>query len=136
MAPGAPGTSASHSPASYAAAVQQLTEADAQTHAATAAAQHSDPSAMAAAYVAALQACGYASCAIRAVANAAAPPEAAVPLPPAARATKPASSTVVPAFVDSMATYFVVDNPAFLVRITDHNPNFGVKTADGVKPIL
>ena len=136
VAPGAPGTSASHSPASYAAAVQQLTEADAQTHAATAAAQHSDPSAMAAAYVAALQACGYASCAIRAVANAAAPPEAAVPLPPAARATKPASSTVVPAFVDSMATYFVVDNPAFLVRITDHNPNFGVKTADGVKPIL
>ena len=136
VAPGAPGTSASHGPASYAAAVQQLTEAEAQTHAATAAAQHSDPSAMAAAYVAALQACGYASCAIRAIANAAAPPDAAVPLPPVARATKPVSSNVVPAFVDSMATYFVVDNPAFLVRITDHNPNFGVNTADGVKPIL
>ena len=35
-----------------------------------------------------------------------------------------------------MATYFVVDNPAFLVRITDRSPNFGVNTADRVKPIL
>ena len=138
VTPGAPGTSASHSPASYAAAVtaQQPTEADAQTYAATAAAQHSDPAAMAAAYVAALKACGYASCAVRALAAAAAPPDAAMSLPPAARTTKPDSTSVASAYVDSMATYFVVDDPTFLVRITDHNPGFGVKTADGIKPIL
>ena len=61
--PGAPGTSASHAPSTYAAALQNYTESEAQAHAASAAAVHSDPGSMAAAYVAALRACGYANCA-------------------------------------------------------------------------
>ena len=60
----------------------------------------------------------------------------AVTLPPAAGASEPDSCNVVPVFVDTMATYFVVNDPAYLVRITDANPTIGIKTADGVKPVV
>jgi len=59
-----------------------------------------------------------------------------VTLPPAASASTPDSCNVVPIFVDTMATYFVVSDPAYLVRITDANPTIGIKTADGVKPVV
>ena len=139
VAPGAPGTSASHAPASYAAAVaaQNPTEEQAHAHAAAAAAQHADPAAMATAYTAALKACGYGLCAaVTTALAAAAPPVRTVVLPPAARASKPGSCNVVPVFVDTMATYFVVNDPAYLIRITDANPTIGIKTADGVKPVV
>ena len=139
VAPGAPGTSASHAPTTYAAAVaaQHFTEAEAQMHAAAAAAQHSDPAAMATAYAAALRACGYASCAVAAAATAGLLPDSAPSLLPAsARASQPKACKLVQAMVDSMATYFVVDKPEYLVRITNSNPGFTVLTADGVKPIL
>ena len=137
--PGAPGTSASHAPSTYAAAAaaQHLTEEQAQAHAAAAAAQHADPSAMASAYSAALRACGYGLCAtVTTALAAAAPPVRTVTLPPAASASTPDSCNVVPIFVDTMATYFVVSDPAYLVRITDANPTIGIKTADGVKPVV
>ena len=137
--PGAPGTSASHAPSTYAAAaaVQPLTEEQAQAHAAAAAAQHADPAAMASAYSAALRACGYGLCAtVTTALAAAAPPMRTVTLPPAASASAPDSCNVVPIFVDTMATYFVVSDPAYLVRITDANPTIGIKTADGVKPVV
>ena len=137
--PGAPGTSASHAPSTYAAAAaaQHLTEEQAQAHAAAAAAQHADPSAMASAYSAALRACGYGLCAtVTTALAAAAPPVRTVTLPPAASASTPDSCNVVPIFVDTMATYFVVSDPAYLVRITDANPTIGITTADGVKPVV
>ena len=137
--PGAPGTSASHAPTTYAAAAaaQHLTEEQAQAHAAAAAAQYADPSAMASAYSAALRACGYGLCAtVTTALAAAAPPVRTVTLPPAASASAPDSCNVVPIFVDTMATYFVVSDPAYLVRITDANPTIGIKTADGVKPVV
>ena len=137
--PGAPGTSASHAPSTYAAAAaaQHLTEEQAQAHAAAAAAQHADPSAVASAYSAALRACGYGLCAtVTTALAAAAPPVRTVTLPPAASASTPDSCNVVPIFVDTMATYFVVSDPAYLVRITDANPTIGIKTADGVKPVV
>ena len=138
VAPGAPGTSASHAPATYAAALaRSCTEEQAQAHAAAAAAQHADPAAMANAYSDALRACGYGLCsAVTTALNAAAPPALPVALPPAARASKPGSSRLMPVMVDSMSTYFVVRDPALLIRITDANPSIGINTADGVKPVV
>ena len=126
-------SSASAAPATYAAVAgaAPFTEEQAQAAAAAAASQHADPSAMATAYVAALKACGYASCA--ALAAASSPLDL---LPAAARASPPALSRLVSAFVDSMATYFVVDDAKFLVRVTNDSPAFGVNTADGVKPVV
>ena len=138
VASGAPGTSASHAPATYAAAVasRSLTEEQAQAHAAAAAAQHADPAAMATAYAAALKACGYGLCAtVTTALTAAAPPVHPVVLPPAARASKPDSCHVVTVFVDTMATYFVVNDLAYLVRVTDADPTIGIQTADGIKPV-
>ena len=137
VTPGAPGTSASHAPSTYAAAVQSYTESEAQAHAAAAAAAHSDPSAMAAAYVAALASCGYANCA-RVVAAASSLPSLHPirALQRLVEASKPTASKLVQAMVDSMATYFVVNKPEYLVRITNNNPGYTVLTADGAKPIL
>ena len=140
VAPGAPGTSASHAaaPSSYAAALtRSCTEEQAQAHAAAAAAQHTDPAAMANAYSDALRACGYGLCStVTTALNAAALPALSAALSPAARASKPASSRLMPVMVDTMATYFVVRDPALLIRITDANPSIGINTADGVKPVV
>ena len=38
--------------------------------------------------------------------------------------------------VDSMATYFVVNKPEYIVRVTNANPGFTVLTAAGVQPIV
>ena len=133
VAPGAPGTSASHHPSTYAAAVQSYTESEAQAHAAAAAAAHSDPSAMAAAYVAALRSCGYASCAAASSPPSLQPTNALRQL---VTASKPKASKLIEAMVDTMATYFVVDKPEYLVRVTNNSPGYTVLTADGAKPIL
>ena len=136
--PGAPGTSASHAPSTYAAALQNYTESEAQAHAASAAAVHSDPGSMAAAYVAALRACGYANCArvIAAASSLPSPPRPITALQQLVTATQPKATNLVQAMVDSMATYFVVDKPEYLVKVTNANPGYTVLTADGAKPIL
>ena len=51
-------------------------------------------------------------------------------------ANQPPLSKLVNAMVDSMATYFVVNKPEYLVRVTNSDPGFTVLTADGAKPIL
>jgi hypothetical protein len=51
-------------------------------------------------------------------------------------ANQPPISTLVTAMVDSMATYFVVNKPELIVRVTNNNPGFTVLTAAGVQSIL
>ena len=51
-------------------------------------------------------------------------------------ANQPPVSTLITAMVDSMATYFVVNKPEYIVRVTNSNPGFTVLTAAGVQPIL
>ena len=133
-----PSSSALHAAVAPAAPQAQMSESEAQAHAAAAASAHADPAAAVAAYVAALKSYGFAQCA--SVTSLAAAPitamKAAVGSGVLSVANQPPLSKLVNAMVDSMATYFVVNKPEYLVRVTNSDPGFTVLTADGAKPIL
>ena len=133
-----PGSSSSAFHSAVAPPQAQMSESDAQAHAAAAASAHADPAAAVAAYVAALKSYGFAQCA--SVTSLAAAPitamKTAVSSGVLSVANQPPLSKLIHAMVDSMATYFVVNKPEYLVRVTNNNPGFTVLTADGAKPIL
>ena len=121
----APASAPAPTPAPAPAAAAQPGPSDASAHqaAAAAAAAHNDPDAAARAYVAALRALGYGMCVP------ARPPPPLQSLVGGARAPK--GSHLVAALVDSMATFWVVNDPALLHRVTNSAPGFSIATADG-----
>ena len=106
-----------------------LTEHAAHAAAAAAAGAQVDEVSSANAYAATLKILGYMCVSINAMSSALTKP--AVP-----NNNQPPMSTLVTAMVDSMATYFVVNKPEYIVRVTNNNPGFTVLTAAGVQPIL
>lgn len=113
---------------------------EAQAHAAATAASsvHSDPALAANSYAYTMRVLGYSMCATfqqgAAACGTALSSHVSDPIIPVA--TSPIGSQLVTAMVDSMATYFVVNKPEYIVRVTNNNPGFTVLTAAGVQPIL
>ena len=108
-----------------------LSEHAAHAAAAASAGAQVDDAQSANAYAATLKILGYSMCvSIKAMSS------VVIRRPVAANNNQPPMSTLVTAMVDSMATYFVVNKPEYIVRVTNNNPGFTVLTAAGVQPIL
>ena len=116
----------------------QLDEAQAHAAATAASSAHSDPALAANSYAYTLRVLGYGMCATfqREAAACGTALSSYVSAPIISAATSPIGSQLVTAMVDSMATYFVVNKPEYIVRVTNNNPGFTVLTAAGVQPIL
>ena len=108
-----------------------LSESAAHAAAAAASSSYTTDAESANAYAATLRVLGYGMCAsVTALSSSVA---SAIQL---TADNQPPISTLVTAMVDSMATYFVVNKPEYIVRVTNNNPGFTVLTAAGVQPIV
>ena len=108
-----------------------LTEHAAHAAATAAAGAQVDDVSSANAYAATLKILGYGMCVSVKAMSSVVTRQSAV-----SNNNQPPMSTLVTAMVDSMATYFVVNKPEYIVRVTNNNPGFTVLTAAGVQPIL
>ena len=114
-----------------AATAPALSESAAHAAAAAASGSYTTDAESANAYAATLRVLGYGMCAsVTALSSSVA---SAVQL---TVDNQPPASTLVTAMADSMATYFVVNKPEYIVRVTNNNPGFTVLTAAGVQPIV
>ena len=93
--------------------------------AAAAAACGDDSQAAGEAYVAAMRALGFGLCATALTA----------PLPSPHVQSPPSCSRLYQAMVDTMATFWVVNDPSLLVRVTNPSPGFTINTANGPVPV-
>ena len=115
-----------------------FTETQAYAAASAAAAAQTDGTASANAYAATLKIMGFGCCAsVTALSSSLTSATHALAATIAAAASQPPPlSTLVTAMVDTMATYFVVNNADYIVNITNNNPGFSVLTAAGSQQII